>query len=377
MIRFACECGRLLQASATQAGSSATCPACECVLVVPDEAMAEECDRARQMQLAVDVQRSATARAIESPVSKKQRSPHFDGRVSRKAIVSFLVGIVLVVAFSMPFFQDVIGPLGDKTTIALWIAVILNFALALSAHKDISRNPVQLGGNRLATVGALSLPLCLVLGLLQPSGCRVGAWSPNVEARMNLSMLGLAFHNFHQKHGHFPGSAIRSPDGKPLLSWRVAILPYIDEDPRYKLLHLDEPWDSPHNLPLLAPTPSFYADGEHDSSDGLTRFQAYVGPGSAFENPQGHKFVDFTDGLDKTVLITEGEQWVPWTKPVDLPFGPEVVLVRPHARKMHVGLGSWLLRGDGSCYFVRADAPEEMLRAYITRNGGEDIDWPK
>jgi len=292
-------------------------------------------------------------------------------RVSRKAIASVLVGTFLIVIC-------LIGGIGDRSDTLLFaflIAAPANLALALSAFRDINRNPVQLGGHRLATAGLLSLPLCLLVGLLLPPHCRLGA-SPNTEARMNLTMLGLAFHNFHQEHGHFPASAIRAPDGKPLLSWRVAILPYVEEEELYKLFHLDEPWDSPHNLTLLERLPAVFADASFKRFDGLTRFQVYVGPGTAFDRPDGAA-VFFRDGAAKTVLITEGEQRVPWTKPIDLPFGPEVVLVRPHVRDLCTGKGSWVLSVDGEVHAVPVDCPEEVLRALITRNGGEEVEWPK
>ena len=117
-------------------------------------------------------------------------------------------------------------------------------------------------------------------------------------------------------------------------------------------------------------------DGQFDKSDGLTRFQVYVGPDTAFENPQGHTLTDFANGTNNTMLITEGEQRVPWTKPVDLPFGPEVVLVRPHVRNIQSRPGSWVLRADGSCRLVPADTPEETLRAFITRSKHDAIEWP-
>ena len=62
-------------------------------------------------------------------------------------------------------------------------------------------------------------------------------------------------HNYREAHGRFPAPAIQGKDGKPLLSWRVAILPYLEEDGLYQSFKLDEPWDSPHNKPLLERMP--------------------------------------------------------------------------------------------------------------------------
>src|SRR5215207_10182341 len=77
-------------------------------------------------------------------------------------------------------------------------------------------------------------------------------------AQNNLKQIGLAFHNFHDQTGAFPAD-IKGKDGKALLSWRVAILSYVEQDPLYKQFKLDEPWDSANNKPLAAKLPKLYA----------------------------------------------------------------------------------------------------------------------
>src|SRR4051812_15722008 len=52
-------------------------------------------------------------------------------------------------------------------------------------------------------------------------------------------MIGLAVHNYHSTTDHFPTN-ITSPEGKPLLSWRVHLLPYLDQQALYEKFHLDE-----------------------------------------------------------------------------------------------------------------------------------------
>jgi Protein of unknown function (DUF1559) len=91
-----------------------------------------------------------------------------------------------------------------------------------------------------------------------------GIWPRTVAAHRglsakNLQQIGLAVHNFHDTFGAMPANAIRDKAGKPLLSWRVALLPYLDEHNLYKEFRLDEPWDSKHNKALLAKMPKVYA----------------------------------------------------------------------------------------------------------------------
>src|SRR5829696_8812925 len=73
----------------------------------------------------------------------------------------------------------------------------------------------------------------------------------------NLRFIGLAFHNYHDVNGALP-SNLKTKDGKPGLIWRVAILPYIQEDELYKQFKLNEPWDSEHNAKLIDRMPKWY-----------------------------------------------------------------------------------------------------------------------
>jgi hypothetical protein len=261
--------------------------------------------------------------------------------------------------------------------VAVFFIGMANAAFADSALREIRRSRGALLGRELAILAIVAWPVCLVISLLpSPYSCILPEPSPNTRAANSLKQIGLGFHDFHQVYGHFPGPAIYSAAGKPLLSWRVAILPLVEGEELYNQFHLDEPWDSPHNLSLLAAMPAVYGDGNCDRSNGLTRFQAYVGPGSAFEKPSGAVLADFFEGGKKTLLVTEGEQWVPWTKPTDLPFERGAELVRPHVRHLQNGTGFWALSADGACHAMPADTPEETLRALITRNGGEKVEWP-
>jgi hypothetical protein len=119
-----------------------------------------------------------------------------------------------------------------------------------------------------------------------------------------------------------------------------------------------------------------YTDPDHDRTDGLTRFQVYAGPGSAFETPQGHGLAEFVNGPNKTLLVTEGEQRVPWTKPMDLPFGPDVILVRSFERYRGNRRAFLAVAVDASVHIVATNTSEETLRALISRNGDTKADWP-
>jgi len=179
-------------------------------------------------------------------------------------------------------------------------------------------------------------------------------------------------HNYHDTHHRFPPAAVCGPDGKPLLSWRVLILPFIEQEALYKQFHLDEPWDSPHNIELLPKMPTIYGPYRTKQTyDGLTYFRAIVGPGATFEGTTGLKFADFTDGTSNTILIAEAWDPVPWTKPDELVYDPDGPLPR-FGGIMKDGRFRALF-ADGHVQDISEAVREDSIRALITRNGGEAV----
>jgi RNA polymerase sigma factor (sigma-70 family) len=164
-------------------------------------------------------------------------------------------------------------------------------------------------------------------------------------------------------------------NAKPLLSWRVAILPYIEQDNLYKQFKLDEPWDSDHNKKLIARMPAVYAAPGTKADDGRTYYQAIVGTGAAWEPRHEMRFpASFTDGLSNTILVVEAATPVPWTKPEDLPYVTDQAL--PKFGGLFGG-DFHALFGDGAVQFLSARADEQQLRYAIMPNDGNPIDLDK
>jgi uncharacterized protein (TIGR03067 family) len=138
------------------------------------------------------------------------------------------------------------------------------------------------------------------------------------QSSNNLKMIGLAFHNYHDSYKAFPLHAIYSSDGKPLLSWRVAILPYIDEIELYKEFKLDEPWDSANNMKLIKKMPKFYAIPGHKDEEGMTHYQVITGPGTPFDGNKKILIPNLVNGTSNTILAVEAKTPVIWSKPEDL-----------------------------------------------------------
>ena len=182
---------------------------------------------------------------------------------------------------------------------------------------------------------------------------------------------------YEESHQSFPAHAIYSKDGKPLLSWRVAILPQVGEKELYKKFHLDKPWDSPNNKPLIAMMPALLKDLNGKAlGAGKTRYVVPVGKGTMFEGDKGIKMAQITDGTSNTIIILEvGEdKAVTWTKPDDFEFDPKQPLA---------GLGTIPAAGFGAVFadchvmILRKNIDAETFRKLILRADGENVNQSK
>ena len=185
----------------------------------------------------------------------------------------------------------------------------------------------------------------------------------------NLRLLARAMEEYVVKNGgRLPPAAIRGGD-RPLLSWRVALLPYLGHRALYEKFRLDEPWDSPHHRPLLEEMPGDYAPAAREGrSVGSTPYQVFVGPGTPFEGAEGLHQSGIVDGTSNTLLIVEAARPVPWTKPEDLVLGPESPLAK--LRGPYDG-GYPVAMADGTAWYLRGTIDAGALRRLISPRGGE------
>jgi prepilin-type processing-associated H-X9-DG protein len=195
------------------------------------------------------------------------------------------------------------------------------------------------------------------------------------QSMNNLKQLVLSLHNYADSHKKFPAHAIYSKEGKPLLSWRVQVLPYLEEQALYNEFHLDEPWDSPHNRTLIARMPEVFANPSlAAAAEGKTNCLAVVGKNCVFDGSKdGIGFAQISDGTSKTIVLVEADadQAVEWTKPDDWEFD---------AKNPKAGIGQFRPGGcnaawaDGRVSFLSNGIDPEILKALMTRNGREVID---
>ncbi|MGD9636218.1 MAG: DUF1559 domain-containing protein, partial [Pirellulales bacterium] len=191
----------------------------------------------------------------------------------------------------------------------------------------------------------------------------------------NEKQLILAMHNYHDTRKSFPAHASYSPDGKPLLSWRVQLLPFLGEGELYSQFKLDEPWDSEHNRALVAKMPAVF-DNPNVNAPGKTDYLALVGPHCVMDgSAQGTNIRQITDGTSNTVIVVEADadRAVEWTKPEDIAFNPNdpkagILKLRPG--------GASAGFADGHVQFISVDVDPGLLKALATRDGGEVTNLP-
>ncbi|MEM0926550.1 MAG: DUF1559 domain-containing protein, partial [Planctomycetota bacterium] len=210
----------------------------------------------------------------------------------------------------------------------------------------------------------------IMVGLLLPAVQAARAAARRMSSSNNLKQIGLAYHNFHAAQRVLPGD-ITDENGKPLLSWRVAILPYIEEQQLYEKFRLDEPWDSPHNIKLLDEMPIVYENAIVPSP--LTIYQRPTGKDTMFQQGEERRFRDVLDGLSNTIMGMEvgSDSAVEWTKPADV----TIDLDRPLENMGDANpQGFNVLFGDGAVIFMDNSVDSGMLRALLTPASGEIIE---
>jgi serine/threonine protein kinase len=230
------------------------------------------------------------------------------------------------------------------------------------------------GATVTAAVAIPAEPPVLLASLMTPAVLSARQGSQRMVHANNLKQLAVAMHRFADSHdSRLPPGAICDPQtGKPLLSWRVALLPCIEEGDLYRQFKLDEPWDSEHNIKLLPHMPKIYTvrSDKEKGPPTTTVYRVFVGKGTAFEplGAGGVSLHDFRDGTSNTLLIVESGDAVPWTKPDELEYDGSKPLPRLGGVSPQ---GFYAALADGSVRFLPWALGEEAIRAFITRSGGE------
>jgi hypothetical protein len=292
--------------------------------------------------------------------------------------------LALVAGLTFPHIQNGLPhPLSTPVSGFTVLVVMVNFGWAFAAGLTSANTHkvrlIEIG----IPYGLAIIPLffiCLAPGMTTRSAIY------RIQCRNNLSRIGLAFHNYHDKFDRFPSLAERP--GQPERSWRVDVLSYMDHA-HFRNQYVDAAaWDSTQNLPIAkyhVPPLQCPSNPKSTRSDGLlfTGYAGVRGPNTAFPDGRGMSIRQFTDGTSNTLLIVEacGRQIV-WTEPRDIDLVEQRVGVnlpgeqpgrsRGVISSYHVG-GGHAAMGDGSVKFLSNNVDPAVLKALLTATGGEPI----
>ena len=299
-------------------------------------------------------------------------------QVSQLATWSFVLSISGVVVLVSGYYQ------GDPglTMVGLG-SIVASIILGMIAMHRRDTGDGRICGMVLAGSGLAVSWLALAVAFLHPGAhWNTRSSSGRSWSLSNLEQIGMAFRSYVTSEGRLPPAVVTSPDGRPLYSWRVLILPYVGERDLYRSFNLAEAWDGPTNRNLLGRRPWVYNAHDFEIDGSLTYAQVFHGPGAAFDDRRGEPLRGFIDSQAETILVVEGSAPVAWSRPIDLPFS-EVWQIPPLGRVFKDGTLYTdrrppdrfnALFADGTARSLPRSMPETVLRALITRDGGEPID---
>jgi hypothetical protein len=202
------------------------------------------------------------------------------------------------------------------------------------------------------------------------------AWVKDANNRTSrvrrLEAIGKGLKQYDEVRGRLPPAELRGPDGRPLLSWRVLLLPYLGQEKLFHQFRLDEPWDGPNNRLLLEQMPSVYAAPAETSATSTTPYQVLVAKGTPFEVGLDLSLKKLLGRKKTCILVVEAGETVPWTKPIDLPVSPEGPPPKLGGQSGEPGFAA--LFADGSARFFRDPVNGAVFRALLRSDGDEKID---
>ncbi len=195
----------------------------------------------------------------------------------------------------------------------------------------------------------------------------------------NLKQMALAMHNYASAYldvfpsaGQKPGSKEKPEGFLSPFGWRVECLPFIEQNNLYQLA-MEHRQDGLLPSSVTTTPVMTYIHPSSDNSKSLkTNYRVFVGNGAAFEYGKRISLSDFKDGLANTILIVEAAEPVDWWKVAELEYDPK----KPLPKLGVIEGGFCAAMGDGSIRWIPSDTDEKLIRAMITRSGGEKITLP-
>jgi prepilin-type processing-associated H-X9-DG protein len=246
---------------------------------------------------------------------------------------------------------------------------------AVQSGKKMSKSTVTL----IVVACIAGMAMCCVpasIALFLPAVQQAREAARRAQCQNNLRQIGLALMNYETVYGTFPPAFVADENGKPMHSWRVLILPYLEQQALYDSYDFSQPWDGPNNSRLLSQMPATFRCPSDPSGTNATT-TAYVGAFGEhciFRGSKPVRFSEIMDGSANTLMVGEAtDAGIPWMKPDDIDVALHPTLSDPKGFTSHHARGVNFLLADGSVRFIVQSIDAKSLQAMFTRDGGETI----
>jgi prepilin-type processing-associated H-X9-DG protein len=223
----------------------------------------------------------------------------------------------------------------------------------------------------------------ILVALMLPAVQAAREAARRITCTNSMKQISLAIHNYATAYKCFPPAYIPDKNGKPMHSWRVLILPFMEEGSLYKQYRFNEPWNSPHNRALASQMPRGYACPDVGPAGGSeTSYAMIVGPHTISDGPTARTFAAIKDGMSNTIMVVEAtDAHINWMEPRDLDAKKMRFQIggdgNPNARKNDISSphanGANVAFCDGSVRFLSGFTDPKQLEAMTTIDGGEAI----
>jgi len=199
-----------------------------------------------------------------------------------------------------------------------------------------------------------------------------------MSCQNNLKQIGLALLNYRDAYGAFPPASVVGSDGKSRHSWRVLLLPFLEQQALYARYRFDEPWDGPNNSKLHDAQMMCYRCASSNCPKKQTNYFAVVGPETIWDSSHDVTSSQITDGEANTIAVIEMKNCdTHWMAPDDVSL--ESLLSAPTGkgekglvRSFHPG-GAQVVFADGHVQFLSSSIDAATLRGLLTKSGGERL----
>ena len=266
------------------------------------------------------------------------------------------------------------------------IGTVWGFWLWMIFSVGLSTYALRYGRMDVAVLG-IGLSVCVAgFGVVSLVSCGDGraGWCRN-----NLRQIGIALHNYHDTYGSFPPAYVADATGRPMHSWRVLILPFLEEEALYDRYDFSEPWDGPNNRLLATAMPKIYGCPSDGSAwpTGCTSYVGIIGASAMWRGEYPVSCGQVTDASGSTLLVVESHGCgIPWMAPVDLDSRMLPAAINPKAGQgicsCHESGGTSrgkfanVLFVDGTVRQLNRDLPPKSINAFVTIAGGERVTAP-